>query len=113
MSGISAIEIFCCYARKDKEHVDELEKYLMPLKIQGLVEILSDRNIQAGQPWDPLIKQYLNTAHIILLLISADFISSSYGYDEEIKRAMERHDKGEARVIPILIRAMAFWQDCN
>jgi TIR domain len=52
----------------------------------------------------------LNSANIILLLISPDFIDSDYCYDIELKRAMERHETGEARVIPILLRKCA-WQD--
>jgi CheY-like chemotaxis protein len=43
-------------------------------------------------------------AQIILLLVSADFLASDYCYDVEMKRAMERHASGEARVIPIILR---------
>jgi internalin A len=39
------------------------------------------------------------------LLISADFIASDYCYDIEMARAIERHDAGEAVVIPIMLRA--------
>jgi hypothetical protein len=46
---------------------------------------------------------------IILLLISIDFINSEYCYDTEMERAMERHQKGEARVIPIILRS-CLWQ---
>jgi internalin A len=38
------------------------------------------------------------------LLIRSDFIASDYCYDIEMKRALERHDKKEARVIPVIIR---------
>jgi hypothetical protein len=46
----------------------------------------------------------LNRANVILLLISADFLASDYCYDVEMKRAMERHEAGEAIVIPIILR---------
>lgn len=46
----------------------------------------------------------LNTADIILLLISPDSMSDDTCYDIEIRRAMERHQAGEALVIPILLR---------
>ncbi|MEO1069265.1 MAG: TIR domain-containing protein, partial [Cyanobacteria bacterium J06638_6] len=45
----------------------------------------------------------------ILLLISADFIASDYCYENELRRAMEHHESGEARVIPIILRSVD-WQ---
>ena len=40
---------------------------------------------------------------------SDPFVSSDYCWDVEIKRALERHDKGEARVIPIILRHIDDW----
>jgi hypothetical protein len=37
----------------------------------------------------------LDSAHIILLLISSDFMASDYCYDIEVKRAMKRHETGD------------------
>lgn len=51
----------------------------------------------------------LETADIILLLVSSDFISSPYCYSREMMRAMERHETGEARVIPVILRH-CLWQ---
>src|SRR6266516_4309679 len=42
-------------------------------------------------------------------LISPEFIASDYCYSIEMKRAMERHECGEARVIPIILRHTS-WQ---
>jgi len=53
---------------------------------------------------------HLERADIILLLISADFIASDYCYSIEMMRALERHDAGEARVIPIILRP-TYWQE--
>src|SRR5205807_9146396 len=50
------------------------------------------------------------TAHIILLLVSPDFIASEYCYSIEMKRAIERHEKGEARVIPVILRPVDNWK---
>ena len=51
----------------------------------------------------------LERADLILLLVSANFIDSDYCYDVEVTRALERHDTGTARVIPIIVRACK-WQ---
>ena len=57
-----------------------------------------------GKEWNGQIDEHLNSAHIILLLVSSDFLASPYIHDVEVKRAMERHEAGDARVIPVIIR---------
>ncbi len=105
----STIEIFCCYAREDQPLLYKLKTHLMPLQWQGLITIWSDTNINAGMEWEQEIKKHLDTAHIILLLVSSDFMASEYCYSKEMKRAMQRHERGEARVIPILLRP-TYWK---
>ena len=100
----STIEIFCCYARKDQPLLQSLKTHLMPLQWQGLITIWSDTDINAGVEWEEEIKKHLNTAQMILLLISPDFMASKYCYSQEMQRAMQRHEQQEARVIPILLR---------
>lgn len=97
-------ELFYSYSHKDEELRDELETHLSLLKRQGVIKGWHDRAIEAGDGWREAINTHLNTAHIILLLISADFIASDYCYSIEMGRAMERHEAGEARVIPVILR---------
>ncbi len=99
-----SIEIFFAYARKDEELRDELAKQLSILKWQQLITGWHDREISAGNEWAKEIDQHLNTAHIILLLVSADFTASEYCYGTEVTRALQRHEAREARVIPIILR---------
>ncbi len=65
-----------------------------------------DRRIPAGKEWDEAIDEHLESARIILLLVSADFVASDYIWSHELRRAMERHQAGEARVLPIILRAV-------
>jgi len=102
--SFKAIEVFFSYSHKDEEMRDELEKHLSILEHRGLISAWHDRKIDAGEEWKGEIDEHLNSAQIILLLISADFLASKYCYDIEMKRAMERHESGEARVIPIILR---------
>src|SRR6266571_7691445 len=99
-----ALEVFFSYSHKDQDLRDQLETHLSLLKNQGVISSWHDRKIIAGTEWAREIDAHLNTAQIILLLISADFLASTYCYDIEVKRAMERHNGGEARVIPIILR---------
>ncbi|MDB9529068.1 TIR domain-containing protein [Oscillatoria sp. CS-180] len=105
-----SVEVFFSYSHKDEDLRDELEKHLKLLQRQGKIDAWYDRDIEAGAERLPEIQQHLNQADIILLLVSADFLASDYCYDVEVKRAMERHEAREARVIPVILRPVD-WQD--
>jgi hypothetical protein len=83
---------------------DQLERQLAMLKRQGIIEAWHDRRIGAGNDWATAIDNHVETDDIILLLVSPDFLASDYCYDREMKRALERHDAGEAIVIPVILR---------
>lgn len=98
-----AIKIFYSYSHEDKRLRDELEKHLGALKRSGQIVTWYDRDIQAGTQWQDEIDTRLNTANLILLLISHHFIDSDYCYGREMQRALARHRAGEAYVIPIIL----------
>lgn len=104
------VELFYAYAHEDEALRATLEKHLSLLHRQGVISEWSDRNITAGTDWTQAIDEHLEQASIILLLISADFLASDYCYGVEMKRALERDRAHEARVIPILLRAVD-WHD--
>jgi len=101
---LSAVDIFYSYSHKDEVLRDELEKHLSILKRQGVISGWHDRKISAGSEWAGEIDEHLESARIILLLISSDFLASDYCYDLEMKRALARHEAGEAIVIPVILR---------
>jgi len=98
------VEVFFSYSHQDEGLRNELEKHLSLLKRQGVIDIWSDHRIGPGEKVGGEIDQHLESADILLLLVSPDFLNSDYCYDIEMKRAMERHERGEARVIPIILR---------
>jgi hypothetical protein len=98
------VEVFYSYAHADEDFRVELEKHLRLLERQGFITGWHDRNISAGMDWKNAIDDHLESAGIILLLISADFLASDYCFDIELKRAMERDAGGKARVIPVILR---------
>ena len=105
MSEVSkSVEVFCSYAREDKASLRKLEKALSQLKQQGLITTWNDRLIPAGTNQAQAIDTHLETASVILLLISADFLASDYHYGIEMRRALERQNHGEACVIPVILR---------
>lgn len=103
-AGTQPVEIFYSYAHEDQKLQDALRKHLANLKRQGIITDWYDRDISAGDEWNEEINKHLNSASVILLLISRDFMDSDYSNNVEVKRAMERHEAGEAKVIPIILR---------
>ena len=99
----SAVSVFLSYAHEDEPLLRRLETHLSPLKRQGLVSTWYDRQITPGTNWAATIDARLEQASIILLLISPDFFASDYCYQIEMARALERHEAGQVRVIPILL----------
>jgi energy-coupling factor transporter ATP-binding protein EcfA2 len=105
----SPITLFYSYAQEDQLLCNELEKHLSFLQRQNLITTWHKRQIVAGTDWAHEIDTHLNEASIILLLISAYFLASDYCYSVEMQKAMGRHERGEALVIPILLRPVD-WQ---
>ncbi len=99
-----AIEVFCSYSHKDDALREELETHLSILQANGVISSWHDHAIPAGKEWQDQIDERLNSAQIILLLISPDFLASKYCREVEVKRALERHKAGEARVISVMLR---------
>lgn len=107
----TALKIFYSYTHRDEKLRDTLETHLAMLRRRNLISSWYDREIEAGEDFEEQIMKHLNSADIILLLISASFLASDYCYDKEMARAMERHEAGNARVIPIILRKVDDWKD--
>jgi hypothetical protein len=101
---ISPIEVFFSYSHKDEGLREELEVHLAALRREGLIAQWHDRRIGAGEDWKESISEHLDRASLVLLLVSPDFIASDYCYDVEMTRALNRMARGEALVIPVIVR---------
>jgi hypothetical protein len=99
------IELFYSYAREDRELRDQLDRQLSTLRREGLIVGWHDGMIGAGEEWLEEIKEQLDSAQLILLLVSSDFLASEFIYRVELQRALERHQSGEAIVVPIILRS--------
>jgi hypothetical protein len=97
------IKIFYSYSRKDQALREKLDQHLAPLKYAGLIVPWYDLLLEPGSDWKKDIGNQLDTADMILLLVSANFLSSEYCYSIELKQALERDSRQEACVIPVIL----------
>lgn len=102
-------KVFISYAHKDEEFKNSLIEHMSSLKRSGLIEEWNDRKIEAGKNWKNEISDNLQSATIILFLISASFLDSDYSIEIEAKTALEMHSEGRALLIPIVIRPI-YWE---
>jgi hypothetical protein len=93
-----------CNSQRDRSLRAELEKHLAMLCRTGAIEVCqelrgsSDRHCGCGAG------ATLESADVILLLVSPDFLASDYCYDFEARRALELQQRRGACVIPVILR---------
>ncbi|MGC0809817.1 toll/interleukin-1 receptor domain-containing protein [Pantoea agglomerans] len=104
--------IFVSYSHKDEQFREELEVHLAMLKREGSIDVWHDRRIVAGSEINSTIDVELERSEVILLLISPDFLASSYCFDVEVQRAMQLRSEGNCEVIPVILRPCD-WQSAN
>ncbi|HKV08552.1 MAG TPA: TIR domain-containing protein [Thermoanaerobaculia bacterium] len=100
----SSVHVFFCYAHEDDDLRRHLDGHLSILKHSKLIRSWYDGEIRPGAEWEEAIHEQLNKSDIVVLLISPSFLASEYCYNVEMKKALSRHEAGEARVIPIILR---------
>ena len=71
---------------------------------ENLIEVWQDGMIQPGTDWDLTIKENLEQADVIILLVSQSFIASNYIHEVELRKTMEKQMNGTAQFFPILIK---------
>src|SRR4051794_40757892 len=110
VEGSPSIEVFCSYAHEDEAWLHKIIHHLRLVEHESFLLIWHDRLLKGGMDWAQEIDERLNRSSLILLFISPDFVASDYCYGIEMRRALERHEAHEARVIPILVRPVGNWQ---
>ena len=107
--GITA---FISYSKKDIELKNDLKEHLMPLIRNRRIRIWDDGEIQPGETWEDEITKHVEQDPIIFLLISASYIATEFVWSIELPKALERQAKGDATVIPVILRPSS-WGDMD
>ncbi|MGH8577373.1 MAG: toll/interleukin-1 receptor domain-containing protein [Gammaproteobacteria bacterium] len=100
--------IFISYSHADEEWLQRLRLHLKPLERTGALDIWDDRRIEAGSRWREQIEAALKTAKAAVLLVSADYLASTYIAERELPFLLEvAHDRGMP-VLPIIVSPCRF-----
>lgn len=96
-------QIFIAFSYRDQDQFEDLSMHLMSLKRQRLISGWIERRIDKDDPQDR-IQPELTSAMMVLLLVTPGLIATSYFDGAEFKLARERHQRGQAQLVPILVR---------
>src|SRR5215510_528315 len=99
-----SIKVFISYAHEDDAYCKELIKTLVDWQREQLIEMWSDHELMPGDEWDTRIQEQLEAADLILLLVSRSSIASEYIDHVEVRRALDRHKRGETCIVPVIVR---------
>ncbi|MDX1940183.1 MAG: WG repeat-containing protein, partial [Saprospiraceae bacterium] len=107
------VNVFIAYSRKDQEIKDKLKTALKVLQRVGHIDsIWDDSAIEAGAEWERAIHNQLDSADIILLLVSPDFLASDYSFEKEMSRVIKAHVEGNAKAISVILRP-CLWENVD
>jgi len=107
-SGEKRISIFLSFEEQDKPNKKLFTKHLKLLKSNyGVITLTDKDDTKVGENERLFIFDQLETAEIIIALISPDYLSSDWVYSNELTVALNRSESGQCLLIPVIIR------ECN
>jgi hypothetical protein len=104
MSTKKALRVFVSYSHKDAKLKDRMLEHLAQLRHDDLISVWHDRELLAADDWDETILAELRSSDLILFLVSSAFTDSRYCYEKELRIAVEMHEAGQAKAVPVILR---------
>ncbi len=100
---ISGKKIMVMYSHKDEKWKDRLTTHFGVLEKQGLYTLWDDRKIEVGDDWFPEIENNLNESCVVVMIISADFLTSNF-IRKQVSRILENRQKQELQIFPLIVK---------
>lgn len=101
---IKKLNVFISYSHNDMRYKKKLLPALEALRQSYNIEPWHDGKINAGGDIDESVKKKLDKSHIILLLITNNFVSSYYCMKVELEAAKKRADEGQCIIVPVIFQ---------
>lgn len=100
------------YSPKDVDEKEALLSHLHVLQEAGLLKVWSQDQISPGAIWEEETKQAISQAKIAILLISANYLSSSTILNKIVLWIREQADQKRLTIYPIIGKSCA-WKELN
>lgn len=102
------LRAFISVVRANDDAREELQNHLVQLRRSKKVVFKHSLEVPPGVDASAWIAARIDEAQIIFLLISKAYIASDEYYEDQLLRAVERHQRGEVAIIPILLSPYRF-----
>lgn len=102
----AARSLYILYARADDSLCEELRRHLSVLVFTGEFSIWDGQGVAPGEDWQYLDAQQIEVADIVLVLLSADFFTSSYHYKTVLPKLLDRQRAGSCLLFPVVLRSI-------
>lgn len=97
-------QVFISYSHKDRRWLIWLKPHLMALRGQCDMTFWDDTAIEPGDHWRTEIWKAIEAADHALLLVSPDFLASSFIIDEELPKLLSQFHDGAGRAVCVYVR---------
>jgi hypothetical protein len=98
------IQVYVGYAEEDRDAFERFRDHLRSVESEGFLEVWDKSQILPGSASSAEVKRRVDSADVILLLLSASFLSSGDCCQTLMPQVLARHASGGALVVPVLIR---------
>ena len=99
--------IFIAYAAPDMAYFRALQSHLEPLVRARGLELLHEGNLEVGSDRNKEVSRMIDTANILLILLSPDLLASHHFVNWELPMIRDSYERGGADVLLIRVRSMA------
>lgn len=104
------VNVFVSYAHADIALKEKFDVNLTILSHQKLIHPWTDNRIRGGEDWNEVIEKHEREAHLIIFLVSRNFLASGYIRTHEIPVALEGKKERGVRIVPIIMHQPLAWQ---
>lgn len=103
---------FISYSHKDIKFKEKFDVYIKMLENRlKIIDFWYDGKIPVGENINDEVKEHLMMSDVIFLLLSPDYVVSYSCYEKELIYAIEKHNQGKVKVIPILLKEIPVIDD--
>jgi hypothetical protein len=100
--------VFVSYSHKDEQEKNLLVSHLKVAENTGAIKLWVDDDIPAGADWYAEVKQAIERARVVMLLVSANFLTSDFILREEVPAVLKRRAAEGLTVFPVIAKACAW-----
>ena len=101
-------QVFISYSHGDRRWLDRLVIALKPYARADEVSYFDDTQLQPGEDWRSALDREIGRANVAVLLVSANFLASSFVTDIELPHVLARAKAGELSVAWLPVAASAY-----